>query len=86
MTSVLAASDGSVWLRREPTTGDSIRRDVTDAELRLVGFVYLPIEFDVRVMVGAGPQSADPGWNVHGVVLDAFDVPSIVQYQMSKPR
>ena len=86
MTNVLAASDGSVWLRREPTTGDSIRWDVVDAQLRRVGFVYLPIKFDVKVMVEAGSEGPRPRWNVYGVVLDAFDVPSIVQYQVSEAR
>ena len=86
VTNVLAASDGSVWLRREPTTGDSIRWDVVDAQLQRVGFVYLPIKFDVKVMVEAGSEGPRPRWNVYGVVLDAFDVPSIVQYQVSEAR
>lgn len=86
VTNVLAASDGSVWLRREPTTGDSIRWDVMDAQLQRVGFVYLPLDIDVKVIVEAGSEGPGPGWSVYGVVLDAFDVPSIVQYQVSEAR
>ena len=83
VTNVLAASDGSVWLRRETAIGDSIRWDVLDARLRHVGFVYLPSDLDVKVISEAGFESALPGWHVYGVVLDAFDVPSLMQYQVS---
>lgn len=86
VSNVLAASDGSVWLRREPATGDSIRWDVVNAQLQRIGFVYLPVEFDVKVIVEIVSESPHPRWNVYGVLLDAFDVPSIVQYQVSDAR
>lgn len=75
VTDVLAGSDGSVWLRRESVSGDSIRWDILDAYLDLTGSTILPSNLDVKV-VSSG--------SVWGVELDEFDVPRIVRFDLRK--
>lgn len=77
VSEVQAATDGSVWLRREHPTGDSIRWDVLDARLEPVGFTRLPADVEVKVVVPEGG-----GWSVYGLRRDALDIPSVIQLRV----
>lgn len=74
VTEALAGSDGSVWMRREDE-GSEASWQILDESLREVGRVRLPADLAVKAV----------GRNVvYGVELDAFDVPTIVRYDVGR--
>jgi len=73
VTKVLCGSDGSVWLRRELVGAPSARWDILDEDLAPIGWVKLPLGFDVKVVARD---------RVYGVELDDFDVPSVVRFDL----
>ncbi len=88
VTAALAATDGTVWLRREKAQADSIRWDVLDAELEPLGTVKLPAALDAKVVMpgSATTEGAGTGWRLYGVVLDEYDVPSIEEWRVTPGR
>lgn len=74
VTAAVAGGDGTVWLRREAPARDSVRWDVLDARLRPLGHLLLPEGLEVKAATSA---------SLHGVVLDRWDVPTIVRYRVA---
>ncbi len=70
---LLAASDGTIWLKGEAPAQDSIRWDILDEALESIGHVYLPVALDVKRVSMA---------SVWGVELDDVDIPWIVRYDI----
>lgn len=77
VTAVLAGDDGSVWLRREIVGAPSARWEVLDEDLTRIGWVSLPVEFELKVVAKD---------RVYGVELDDFDVPRIVRFNIGEPQ
>jgi hypothetical protein len=73
VSSVIVAPDGTVWLRREAVSPDSVRWDLLDPTLDPAGFTFLPTSLDVKRV------SATSAW---GVELDEWDIPWIVRFDL----
>jgi hypothetical protein len=82
VTGLHAATDGTVWVRREEVSGDSIRWDVLDADLVPLGSVNLPEDLDVKTVVSV--DGSIRGWAIYGIELDELDVPSIIRYVVAE--
>jgi len=74
-SAVLVGADGYVWVKRHMSRAGAIRWDVFDPELMPAGIAYVPASLDVKLVSSNA---------VYGVELDEFDVPWIVQYDISR--
>ena len=75
VSQVIPASDGSIWLRREMSSPDSVRWDLLDSGLQAVAHTYLPASSNVM------RASRESIWAVE---LDHLDVPWIIRYEVQE--
>ncbi len=75
VTGLAAGQDGSVWLRREEMSGDSVSWLVLDRALEIRGELRLPK--GQRVLAAAGDRLAT-------LELDALDLPYVVLYRLRR--
>ena len=77
VTAVIAARDGTTWLRREPAPGPVALWTVLGRDGRVLATVQAPSA--LRIM------EAD-AQHVWGVMKDELDVPYVVVYRVNRPR
>lgn len=75
VSAIVAAQDGTIWLRREEVPGDSVAWNVLDRDGRMIGALRLPS--GQEVVAARGDIMA-------AVERDAFDVPYVVRYRLSR--